>query len=68
MFPLNDEQIATRRPPAADNGPILATQMRGGTCMSASECEKAGGIWKQDMIGWYCDGADCKDSGTGDWD
>ena len=69
MFPLSDEQIAVSKQSIVDDGPHVATQMRGGTCNTQSQCEEAGGKWVPDPAGnAYCMGAGCKDSGTGDWD
>lgn len=69
LMTLEDRQIATHRPPAADNGLRVATQTRSG-CDSKENCDKLGGNWVQDKNGiYYCSGTYiCKDSGTGDWD
>jgi hypothetical protein len=69
LFPLWDEQIAVRRRSVGDNGLHVTTQMRGGLCLTESQCENSGGEWKWASDGgYYCDGSDCSDSGTGDWD
>jgi len=69
MYLLSDEQIEVSRPAVVADGPHVATQMRGGTCNTQSQCEEAGGKWVPDPAGnAYCMGAGCKDSGTGDWD
>lgn len=70
LLPLDDEQIATRRPPAVESGPAVAARVRGGgLCWTEKACEDAGGAWKwHESGGYYCDGSDCVDSGSGDWD
>jgi len=72
LFRLYDGQIAVSRPVAIDDGPRVATQMRGGECLTQSQCEEAGGEWivvtAAGHTGGVCEGANCVDSGTGDWD